>query len=48
MKLTDTKVRNAKSQEKAYQLQEGSGLYLDVCPSGVNTSLNVRIVVTPL
>ena len=35
MSLTDTKVRNAKPQEKPYQLQDGNGLYLDVRPSGV-------------
>ncbi|WP_147658570.1 Arm DNA-binding domain-containing protein [Yersinia kristensenii] len=33
MKLTDAKARNAKSQEKAYQLQDGNGLHLDVRPS---------------
>ncbi|HHL2712588.1 TPA: tyrosine-type recombinase/integrase, partial [Yersinia enterocolitica] len=46
MKLTDTKVRNAKPQEKAYQLQDGNGLYLDVRPSGVKT-WRYRYWVTP-
>lgn len=34
MPLTDTKIRNAKAQAKPYSLQDGSGLYLDVRPSG--------------
>ncbi|WP_145541194.1 tyrosine-type recombinase/integrase [Yersinia rochesterensis] len=46
MKLTDTKVRNAKPQEKAYQLQDGNGLYLDVRPSGVKT-WRYRYWITP-
>ncbi|ADZ41825.1 TPA: integrase arm-type DNA-binding domain-containing protein [Yersinia enterocolitica] len=46
MKLTDTKIRNAKPQEKAYQLQDGNGLYLDVRPSGVKT-WRYRYWVTP-
>lgn len=32
--LTDTKIRTAKPAEKPYVLQDGSGLYLDVRPSG--------------
>jgi integrase len=32
--LTDTKIRTAKPTEKPYVLQDGSGLYLDVRPSG--------------
>ncbi|HEN3337937.1 TPA: integrase arm-type DNA-binding domain-containing protein [Yersinia enterocolitica] len=46
MKLTDTKARNAKPQEKAYQLQDGNGLYLDVRPSGVKT-WRYRYWITP-
>ncbi|CNK09675.1 putative cp4-like integrase protein [Yersinia aldovae] len=46
MKLTDTKVRNVKPQEKAYQLQDGNGLYLDVRPSGVKT-WRYRYWITP-
>ncbi|HDL6628760.1 TPA: integrase arm-type DNA-binding domain-containing protein [Yersinia enterocolitica] len=34
MKLTDTKVKNAKPQDKPYSLQDGSGLYLEIRPSG--------------
>lgn len=34
MPLTDTKVKNAKAQDKPYSLQDGHGLYLDVRPSG--------------
>lgn len=32
--LTDTKLRNAKPTEKAYKLQDGQGLYLEIRPSG--------------
>jgi len=32
--LTDTKLRTAKPAEKPYILQDGSGLYLEVRPSG--------------
>jgi integrase len=32
--LTDTKIRAAKAAEKPYSLQDGSGLYLEVRPSG--------------
>lgn len=32
--LTDTKIRTAKPAEKPYMLQDGSGLYLEVRPSG--------------
>lgn len=46
MKLTDTKARNAKPKEKAYQLQDGNGLYLDVRPSGVKT-WRYRYWITP-
>jgi integrase len=34
MKLTDTKVRNAKAQEREYKLTDGHGLHLLVKPSG--------------
>ncbi|HBL5393123.1 TPA: DUF4102 domain-containing protein, partial [Enterobacter hormaechei] len=34
MPLTDTKIRNAKPQEKPYSLQDGQGLYLDIRPTG--------------
>jgi integrase len=34
MKLTDTKVRNAKPTEKSTKLYDGRGLYLEVSPSG--------------
>ncbi|WP_261095310.1 tyrosine-type recombinase/integrase [Serratia quinivorans] len=37
MKLTDTKIRAAKPRDKAYQLQDGNGLYLDIRPSGAKT-----------
>ena len=32
--LTDTKIRTAKAEAKPYSLQDGSGLYLEVRPSG--------------
>lgn len=32
--LTDTKIRQAKPTDKPYQLQDGSGLYLEVRPTG--------------
>jgi integrase len=32
--LTDTKIRNAKPTDKPYSLQDGSGLFLQVRPSG--------------
>ena len=32
--LTDTKIRTAKPAEKPYVLQDGSGLYLEVRPTG--------------
>jgi integrase len=32
--LTDTKIKNAKSKEKAYKLTDGNGLLLEVSPSG--------------
>lgn len=34
MPLTDTKIKNARSQEKPYILQDGQGLYLEIRPSG--------------
>ncbi|EJX5186510.1 tyrosine-type recombinase/integrase, partial [Salmonella enterica] len=34
MPLTDTKVKNAKPQDKPYSLQDGQGLYLEVRPTG--------------
>lgn len=34
MKLTDTKIRNAKPREKVYRLSDGGGLYLEVKPNG--------------
>jgi integrase len=34
MPLTDTKVKNARPQEKPYTLQDGQGLYLEVRPTG--------------
>ena len=34
MKLTDTRVRNAKPKEKAYKLSDGGGMYLLVTPDG--------------
>lgn len=34
MPLTDTKIKNARPQEKPYTLQDGQGLYLEVRPSG--------------
>jgi hypothetical protein len=34
MRLTDTRVRNAKPQAKAYKLSDGGGMYLLVKPDG--------------
>src|SRR6516162_6129318 len=34
MRLTDTRVRNAKPQAKAYKLSDGGGMYLLVAPDG--------------
>ena len=34
MPLTDTKIKNARPQEKPYTLQDGQGLYLEIRPSG--------------
>ncbi|MFZ4835617.1 tyrosine-type recombinase/integrase [Rouxiella sp. Mn2063] len=34
MALTDTKIKNAKPQDKPYTLQDGNGLYLEVRPTG--------------
>ena len=34
MRLTDTRVRNAKPQAKAYKLSDGGGMYLLVTPDG--------------
>lgn len=34
MPLTDTKVKNARPQDKPYTLQDGQGLYLEVRPTG--------------
>ena len=34
MKLTDTAIRNAKPADKSYKMSDGSGLYLEVTPSG--------------
>lgn len=34
MPLTDTKIKNARPQEKPYILQDGQGLYLEIRPSG--------------
>jgi len=34
MPLTDTKVKNARAQDKPYTLQDGQGLYLEVRPTG--------------
>lgn len=34
MKVTDTKLRNAKPQDKAYKIQIGENTYLEVMPSG--------------
>ena len=30
MKLTDTKIKNAKPREKVYRLSDGGGLYLEI------------------
>lgn len=35
--LTDTKIRTSKPAEKAYKLQDGQGLYLEVRPNGAKT-----------
>jgi integrase len=35
--LTDTKIRQAKPTDTSYQLQDGSGLYLEVRPTGRKT-----------
>lgn len=37
MPLTDQEVKNAKPREKAYKLNDGSGLYLHVSPTGRKT-----------
>ena len=34
MRLTDTRIRNAKPQVKAYKLSDGGGMYLLVKPDG--------------
>ena len=34
MGLTDTRVRNAKPEAKAYKLSDGGGMYLLVKPDG--------------
>lgn len=34
MALTDSAIRNAKPKEKSYKLFDGSGLYLEISPSG--------------
>src|SRR5262249_25230900 len=34
MRLTDTRVRNAKPQAKAYKLSDGGGMYLLITPDG--------------
>jgi len=34
MHLTDTRVRNAKPQAKAYKLSDGGGMYVLVTPDG--------------
>ena len=34
MPLTDTKIKNAKPQEKTYRLYDERGLYLEVSPKG--------------
>ena len=34
MKLTDTRIRNAKPSTKAYKLSDGGGMYLLVKPDG--------------
>lgn len=40
MALTDTKIKNAKPEEKPYKMGDAGGLYLLVNPSG---SLHVKI-----
>ena len=34
MKLTDTRIRNAKARAKAYKLSDGAGMYLLITPDG--------------
>ncbi|MDC9623739.1 tyrosine-type recombinase/integrase [Xenorhabdus sp. XENO-7] len=34
MPLTDTKIKNAKSKDKPYNLPDGNGLYLEIRPTG--------------
>ena len=34
MKLTDIQIRNAKPKKKIYKLGDGTGLYLQISPSG--------------
>jgi hypothetical protein len=34
MRLTDTRIRNAKPKAKAYKLSDGGGMYLLVTPDG--------------
>jgi hypothetical protein len=34
MKLTDTRIRNAKPKAQAYKLGDGGGMYLLVTPDG--------------
>lgn len=45
-KLTDTKIRQTKPGEKPIRLQDGSGLYLDIRPSGVKV-WRYRYWITP-
>ena len=38
--LTDTQCRTAKPKEKLYRLNDFNGLYLEVKPNGLNSTVN--------
>lgn len=40
MKLTNTRVKNAKPKVKAYKLTDGEGMYLYVQPNGSSLTLS--------